>query len=133
MRTRPCTADIRQGRLDKAKHFIEAAGLIREYAAGDGSDADAYVQLCVLAGIAAGDAICCAGLGVHAKGESHNEAVDLLAKVDKNAAKHLAALLGLKTKSGYGHTPATRDDCKRAGRAAEALVERAQRAKTSTS
>jgi hypothetical protein len=82
----------------------------------------------VHAGIAAADAICCAGLGVHAKGESHNEAVSLLTTVDNNAAKHLAVLLGLKTKSGYGHTPATRDECKRAGRAAEALVEKAQRA-----
>jgi hypothetical protein len=128
MRTRPCTTDIRRGRLHKAKHFIEAAELIREYADGDSSGADAYVTLCVHAGIAAADAICCAGLGVHAKGESHNEAVGLLTTVDDNAARQLAVLLGLKTKSGYGHTPATRDECKRAGRAAEALVEKAQRA-----
>jgi dihydropteroate synthase len=128
MRTRPCNADIRQGRLCKAKHFVEAAELVREFADGDGSDADAYVTLCVHTGIAAADAICCAGLGVHAKGENHNEAVGLLATVDNDAAKHLAVLLGLKTKSGYGHTRATREECKRAGRAAEALVEKAQRA-----
>jgi hypothetical protein len=93
--------------------------------------ADAYVTLCVHAGIAASDVICCVALGVHAKGESHSEATGLLAKVDKDAAKHLSTLLNLKTKAGYSHTPATADEFKRAGRAAEALVESARRAQAS--
>lgn len=33
----------------------------------------------------------------------------------------------MKTKAGYSHTPATKDECKRAGRAAEALLETARR------
>lgn len=37
--------------------------------------ADAYVTLCVHAGIAAPDVICCASLGEHAQGENHSEAI----------------------------------------------------------
>ncbi len=96
--------------------------------ADEGDDvADACVTLCVHAGIAAADAICCARLGEHAQGNSHNEAVDLLGEADKGSAKHLSILLGLKTKAGYGHMSAGPDDGKRAGRAAEALVETARR------
>ncbi|MBE1498714.1 hypothetical protein H4696_005814 [Amycolatopsis lexingtonensis] len=78
------------------------------------------------AGIAA-DALCCAGLGEHAQGENHSDAVELLAKVDKDASRALRALLSLKTKAGYSHTSATAEDFKRAGRSAEALVMRARR------
>ncbi len=126
MRTRPCNAEIRRGRLRKAQQFADAANLIYEYVDTD-DDADAYVTLCVHAGIAASDVICCARLGEHAKGENHSEAVDLLKRVDATAAKHLSVLLGLKTKSGYSHLPATQDEVKRAGRAADALVETARR------
>jgi len=111
----------------QAEQFADATNLIHEYVDTDDDDADAYVTLCVHAGIAASDVICCARLGEHAKGESHNEAVVLLKRVDTDAAKHLSVLLGLKTKSGYSHMPATRDEVKRAGRAAEALIETARR------
>jgi hypothetical protein len=47
---------------------------------------DAYVTLCVLA---AADALCCAGLGEHAQGEHHTDAVQLLARVDKDASRAL--------------------------------------------
>lgn len=65
MRTQPCTATIRQGRLRKAEQFLTAPGL------------------------------------------------------------------ALKTKSLYSHTPVTAEEFKRAGRAAEALVEAARRAHSS--
>ncbi|HEX3779642.1 MAG TPA: hypothetical protein VHX38_08220 [Pseudonocardiaceae bacterium] len=117
--------------MRKAGQFIEAADLIREFADDNLDEADAYVTLCVHAGIAAADVICCAALGVHAKGENHNDAIELLGKVDRESAKHLAVLLNLKTKSAYSHTPATRDEFKRAGRAAETLVEKALRTNVS--
>jgi len=79
--------------------------------------------------IAAADALCCASLGVHAQGESHDGAIALLTKVDKDIAKELGKLLRLKTKAGYTHTSVTADEFKRAGRAAEALVERARQIK----
>jgi hypothetical protein len=121
---------IRQGRLGKAKQFMEAANLVRDFA-DDEDIADAYTTLCIHAGIAASDVICCAHLGEHALGENHNEAIGLLAKADKDASRHLGVLLGLKTKSGYSHTSVTAEEVKRAGRAAEALVERARRTSAS--
>ena len=131
MRTQPCNSGVRRGRLLKAQQFIDAANLIRDIADEHEDVADAYVTLCVHAGIAASDVICCAGLGEHAMGDNHNDAVGLLRKVDPDAAKHLSALLNLKTKSGYSHTPATADEFKRAGRAADVLVEKARRTRTS--
>ncbi|GAB3153955.1 hypothetical protein GCM10027258_57140 [Amycolatopsis stemonae] len=129
MRTKRCTAEIQRGRLAKAEQFWEVAGLVRDLAdEHDPSEiGDAYVTLCVHAGIAAADALCCAGLGEHAQGEKHDDAVQLLAKVDVEASRALRALLGLKTKAGYSHTSATAEEFKRAGRSAEALVIRARR------
>jgi hypothetical protein len=89
--------------------------------------ADVYVTLCVHAGIAASDVICCARLGEHANGENHNEAVALLGNADSGAARYLRVLLSLKTKAGYTHQPVTTGDVKRAARAAEALLESARR------
>lgn len=127
MRTKPCSASIAQGRLNKANQFITAAETIRDIAGEDEEIADAFVTLCVHAGIAASDVICCSSLGKHAQGESHDEATTLLASADKDAAKHLRTLLRLKTKAGYGHVPATQDEIKKADRAADALVEKARR------
>jgi hypothetical protein len=126
VRTRPCGADIRRGRLRKAEQFADAANLIHEYVDTDDDDADAYVTLCVHAGIAASDVICCAVSASMRRGESQrgNRAPE---RVETDAAKHLSVLLGLKTKSGYSHMPATRDEVKRAGRAAEALIETGRR------
>jgi len=120
---------MRRGRLRKAEQFLEAAELVVDDKPRDVSDA--YVTLCVHAGIAASDVICCARLGEHAQGESHAHAVALLRTADKDAAKHLSTLLGLKTKSGYSHMPVTAGELKRAGRAAEALAEAARRAHAS--
>lgn len=110
---------------------MDAANVIHEFADQDADIADVYVTLCVHAGIAASDVICCVNLGQHAKGESHSDAVELLKKVEKDAAKNLNTLLNLKTKSGYSHTPVTVAEFKRAGRAAAALVEVARRAQAS--
>lgn len=132
MRTQPCTAGIRQGRLRKAEQFLTAADLVRDLADEDVDVADAFATLCVHAGIAASDVICCIRLGEHAQGENHSETVALLKTADKAAAKHLSALLALKTKSGYSHNPISAAESRRAGRAAEALVEAARRAHAST-
>lgn len=90
--------------------------------------ADAYVTLCIHAGIAASDVVCCARLAEHPQGVNHAEAIALLRTADKEASKHLSTLLGFKTKSGYSHMPITADELKRAARAAGALVEEARRA-----
>jgi hypothetical protein len=69
VRTKECSASVVEGRLDKASQFMDAAETIREFADEEAEIADAYVTLCVLAGIAAADVICCSRLGRHARGE----------------------------------------------------------------
>ncbi len=82
----------------------------------------------MLASIAGSDVICCASLGEYPKGDNHTEAVRLLTSVDKDAARHLSTLLGMKTRTEYSHAMVSADEVKKAGRAAEALIERARRA-----
>jgi hypothetical protein len=127
VRTNPCTADVRKGRLRKAVEFLDAATLIADRPDGEAAAPDAFVTLCIQAGIAASDVICCARLGQHAQGQDHNEAVILLSQANSESAKHLRVLLGMKTKAGYSHTGTSAADARRAGRAADALVETARR------
>ncbi len=126
VRTVRCTAAICQGRLRKAVEFLDAAHLIADET-GESAAHDAFVTLCVQAGIAASDAICCARLGEHAQGQDHNEAVTLLSRASTESAMHLRVLLSMKTKAGYSHTAVSNGDARRARRAAEALVETARR------
>jgi hypothetical protein len=88
---------------------------------------DAFVSLCIHAGIRAEDVICCDRLGKHAVGENHNEAISLLAQADRNVQQHLRTLLSLKSKVEYTHLSATATERKKSRRAAEALVEAARR------
>jgi len=124
---RRCTEATRAGRLAKANQFFVAAETIAT-TIEDQDIADAYVTLCVHAGIAAADVICCARLGEHAQGDDHQEAVALLTKADRTNAKYLRLLLDLKTRSGYSAAPTSKTDQKRAGRAAATLVTAARAA-----
>lgn len=125
MGTRTCSADVRRGRLAKAEGFLQAAEDV-SLLDDSGQLRDAVVTLYVHAGIAAFDVICCARLGLHATGDNHAEAVALLKKADASSHRHLATLLGLKTKAGYSHTPASAADVKKAAKAAAQLVEDAR-------
>ena len=129
-RTAGCSQRVRVGRLRKGEQFWEAAELVKEFSE-DENVGDAYVTLCVHAGTAAADVVCCSRLGKHAQGENHEEALALLAQANRSLRPHLAVLLQLKTRSGYSaqFTPASEQ--KRAGRAAKALMEAARRAHTS--
>lgn len=73
MRTAPCNKATRSGRFRKAGQFLEAAGVVRTMSEGGADLNDACVTLCVHAGIASADVICCAVLGEHAQGENHDE------------------------------------------------------------
>lgn len=126
-RTQPCDAQKRKGRLAKADQFLTAAEAIQAVI-DDVKVDDAYVTLCVHAGIAAADVLCCKALGVHASSENHNDAIGLLARVDKAASNHLRTLLGMKTRSGYSASPVSGTDRPRAERAATALVQAARAA-----
>lgn len=100
-RTIPAGKVVRQGRLSKTKQFLRVADDARELSDGD-NVADACVTLYVHAGIAAADSICAGALGRHTVGQNHQGAIALLASVDKQASRSLGALLGMKTRAGYG-------------------------------
>jgi hypothetical protein len=117
-RTKPSTPAVRQGRLDKAKQFAEAADLIEN----ELHLMDAYVTDCVHAGIAAADVICCSRLGEYATGENHQDAVELLARVDPDLAKDLSTLLKMKTSSAYSDIPTNKKKHAQASRAMKRLV-----------
>lgn len=122
-KTKRCSDAVRAGRLEKAKQFRMAAEIVDEYAAGDVALIDAYVTLCVQAGIAAADAICCVRLGEHAQGDDHREAIALVEKVDKQHGRDLAVLLAMKNRTEYGESPASAKDRKQAMRAMARLVD----------
>lgn len=125
MKSRQCGPEERRGRMRKAREFFDAAAAIASGEEGGDQSNDALVTLYVHAGIAASDAICCARLGVHASGENHAEAVELLRSAVGPTARHLQALLSLKSKAGYSHVRVTGTDVKRAQRAAEHLLDAA--------
>ena len=120
-RTRECSEHIQAGRLNKATEFHHAAVLVEDVAP------NASVDLFVDAGIAAADVICCSRLGVYAAGENHTEAIALLETAEPGLARHFGALLKLKSKVAYTHQSVTRDNRKKASRAAANLVEAARR------
>ena len=86
-------------------------------------------MLCVDAGIAAADVVCCVGLGQHAVGEDHGEAVALIRRTRPDGdglAAALSALLGMKTHAGYSASPVNANDRKRAQRQAGRILRAAQ-------
>ncbi len=79
--------------------------------------------LAVLGGIAAADAACCFQLGVRPRGQGHNEAGRLVARVSPNGpamARDLGELLAVKDDAHYGTSLITRSK-------AENMVRRAVR------
>jgi len=128
-RVRDCDERISAGRLQKAEQFRDAAETIREFADEEAEVGDAFVTLCIQAGIAASDTICCEALGHHAQGDDHNQAVAELSKVRPNGQElgnDLRALLQIKHRAEYGPIPVTTEQRKRAWRRAESLVEAAR-------
>jgi hypothetical protein len=120
-----CDKARAEGRLAKAKEFLQAAQLVKRNA--DGPDLrDAGTTLLIHAGIAASDVLCCRRLGVHARGENHAAAVELVGQVEAAFATDLSFLLGLKTQAGYDARPVSGQQLKKALRAAERLVEAAR-------
>jgi hypothetical protein len=113
-RTKPCNEALVAGRRRKAVQFFEAAETIRDLTDDEDDVGDVYVTLCVHAGIAAADVLCCRALGRYPAGENHNEAIAELKKVGKQHASDLRVLLGMKTRAGYSSAPVNADQRKRA-------------------
>lgn len=83
------------------------------------------VGICVLAGIAAGDALCLAATGERYAGQDHAEATTFLSRVDRARGAELATLVRLKPLAHYGTGFVSEADRTRALRAARALVQAA--------
>ena len=123
--TKKCTPESRAGRLGKANQFLAAAEMI-SISIEDSDLADAFVTLCVHAGIAAADVICCAKLNEHSIGGNHNLAISLLARVDQGSSIHLKTLLDMKGHAGYSDISVTSEYQEGAKLAAQALVNAAK-------
>ena len=126
---RPADPDFAAGRRRKAIQFLTAAEEIMDLADDDADIGDAYVTLCVHAGIAAADTLCAHHLHRYNSGDNHNEAVTLLRRVQADGpalAGDLNQLLALKTKAGYTHRPVSAQERTQAGRRARALVDAAR-------
>jgi hypothetical protein len=121
-RLRPCDGAIAEGRLAKARQFLDSATVLRDVSDDETEVGDALVTLCVHAGIAASDALCCRALGHHVQGDNHSDAIAELRKVDQGLARDLQTLLGMKTRAGYSDTAVSANERKRAFRAADRLV-----------
>lgn len=126
--TRPCGAAQARGHLQRARAYLELAELAQDDQAGE--QARASVGNAVLAGIAAGDAICCARGGVRSSSTNHMDAVRLLRRVtgDRGLAKALRELIDMKNEAHYGLDRFNRDRNTAAVRRARALVEAAEEA-----
>lgn len=130
MTTRVQTCDQADARirLDQARHFLDVAEVVHD------NDLDASLSvaasLCVLAGIAASDAVCCLALGKRARGQDHREAEALVARVPgvgDEMARALRRLLNLKDEAHYGMLYVSREKTATAVRNARRLVESAER------
>lgn len=133
-RLKKCNEEIASGRFRKATQFLEVAEMVRDLANDESDVGDALVTLCVHAGIAASDVICCEAFGHFVQGEDHLQAIAELSRVapdGEGLGKDLQALLQMKSRAGYAAPPVTADQRKRAWRRAERLVETARMRRTS--
>ena len=89
------------GRADAARKFHDVASLV---GSEDSEFRRVSIALSVLAGIAAGDAICGRILGECSRGPDHRQAVALLRTVQgaSDAAAALSRLLDEKDRAHYG-------------------------------
>jgi hypothetical protein len=117
-------ADLGQGRTRRkiAEKYVDVANLVADE---DGAAINVCVGLAVLAGIAAGDAVCIASTGERYAGQDHDAAAELLERVDASLGKRLRQLVALKPSSHYGDHLLSEGDRRTALRCANLLVEAA--------
>lgn len=128
MQSTHCGRGDANARLKQARAFAAVAELVL----GDESDLatpGVAAALAVLSGIAASDSACCAALGARARGQSHSQAITLLASVRTNGprmARHLSVLLAAKDESHYGVQLVAEQNARKLVAHAQALVSLAQ-------
>lgn len=98
-RTRPGDRVAARSRRQVAEKYLETADLV---ASEDGAAINVCVGNAILAGIAAGDAICMSAVGEYYSGQDHTAAADFLGRVDRDLGRQLRDLVGLKPAAHYG-------------------------------
>jgi len=120
--TTTCNAAEARNRLAHAQLYLQVAKLVDPI---DG-DIEATVATgnAVLAGIAAGDALCCSLLGIRSRSADHMDAADLLetATGDRKLASVMRDLLGYKDAGHCGLDNVTAPNARAAIRRAGTLV-----------
>lgn len=126
IRTQDCSREQARTRLEQGRAYLEIAQMVAEDQA-DESLRGVAAGLAVLAGIAAADAASCHALGHRSRGQSHKDAVVVVANIGgadaKQASNKLRRLIDLKDKAHYGFTSVSAADRTTALSAAEGLVE----------
>ncbi len=128
MKTRACAAGDARKRLAAARKFLDVAEIYCDE--DDPEGLRVAVANAVHAGIAAAGAMCCARLAEHVVGDDHRAAADLVKGIGREgneAAKALAALLGVKNKAQYQTAGVGKRETTGAVRRARTLVELAER------
>lgn len=120
-RRKPCDVGDAKQRFSKAQQFRTVAAAVE----GDETLRSAEVANLVHAGILYADVICCVRLGERSADGDHGAAIDLLRRVEPQAAKRLQVLLALKSAAEYGVSNPASSRMQSARRAAEALHEAA--------
>lgn len=128
MRTRPIDARSVRQRAEQARDFLDLADRVST----DDSPVRTNIvgSLCVLAGIAAADAICGRLVGERSVGENHADAVRLLDRATpptSRAAGNLRRLLAAKTDTQYGTDLVGESTAGDLLRAAQRLVDEMER------
>lgn len=125
---KPCEAVQARAYRDKAQAFLRAAEIVEANAGvGDRLD-DAVFSLLVHAGIAASDALCCAGHHERSSGDDHREALAMLRNIRPNGAElehALSDLLASKSTAEYSPASVTAARVTAARRRAKYLVSEA--------
>jgi hypothetical protein len=123
--TRPGDRGSAAARARVAVKYLEVAELVATEETGD--SINVCVGLCVLAGVAAGDAICLVATGERYAGPDHAAAVELVGRVHGESGKTLRALVLLKPVSSYGDMLLSDEERTAGLRLAKALVAEALR------
>lgn len=115
-------------RLEHARLFLDVAETVHD------NDLDASFNvaaaLCVLSGIAASDAACCLALAKRPRGQDHDQAEAVVARVPgvgHEMSKALKRLLVLKDDAHYGMLYVSREKTTAALRSANRLIELTER------
>ncbi len=107
---------------------MTAAEIVNEFSedVGDSTISNVVTSLCVLAAIAASDAICGIALGKRASGESHTDSITLLSTATVNGkeyAKDLRRLLAVKSNAEYSAEVISADKATSSMKWARRLIE----------